>query len=57
MNISCIKNDGWWQFLINCYRIIIIKILALLLGSTGHRERGTVFQVTIFPGNICVNKY
>lgn len=27
------------------------------MGSTGHRERGTVFPVTIFPGNICVNKY
>lgn len=32
------------------------KILALLIGSTDHREKGTVFQVNIFSGNFCVNK-
>lgn len=48
MNISCIKNDGWWQFPINCYRK---KVLALLMGNTDHREWGTVFQGNIFSGN------
>lgn len=26
------------------------------MGSTDHREKGTVFQVNIFSGNFCVNK-
>lgn len=32
------------------------SIVALLVGSTDHRERGAVFQVNIFSGNFCVNK-
>jgi len=32
------------------------KVLALLMGNTDHRERGTVFQVNIFSGDFCVNK-
>lgn len=31
-------------------------ILALLMGSTDHRERGAVFQVDIFSDNFCANK-
>jgi hypothetical protein len=49
MNITCITNDGCWQFHVNCHRK---KIITPFDGQHWpKRKSGTILQLNIFPGN------